>query len=470
MKFFKLDLLTLLISLFILSSCKNQDSIGLGVTNTNQLSGNLIDTATIIVNTIPEDTVITNIPGANAQLGFFKDPVFGNTEANMVLDLNLPGLAAYKAPVGTNTIDSAILVLRYARTGFYGDSLASRYKVNVYQLGERISTNASYYNTRQWKYNSSTLLGTQTFFSRTHDSISLAGISTGKKNIVKRSPAQLRIPIDKNFIYNNLFLAGASQLGSNLVFKNNVNGLYVTLDKTGVTGTGGIFQMAPDSAAEIDIFYRNVNGTTIDTTEITMTANSTYATQFKHTYSPAVQTELNNTTTGSRNVIYLQGLAGLRAKISFPYIKNLVKSLGSNIVINRAELIITPAPGTGIPFPPLPQLSLYRYDIANTRTYIEDENPSDPRAQGIGVFGGYFSTSLQDYHFVITAYIQDLLLGKIIDYGTFIGARNFSIGSADAGAFVPTTSTSARTIAVGTDKTSPYRIKLNIIYTKLPKQ
>ena len=94
MKFFRLDLLTLLISLFILSSCVKQDSIGLGVNASNQLNGSLIDTSTIIINTIPEDSVVTST-AAKIPLAYFKDPIFGITEANLALDLNAPSSAAY---------------------------------------------------------------------------------------------------------------------------------------------------------------------------------------------------------------------------------------------------------------------------------------------------------------------------------------------------------------------------------------
>lgn len=54
MKFLRLDLLTLLISLFILNSCKNKDTIGLGADSSTQLNGSLIDTSTVVVNTLPD--------------------------------------------------------------------------------------------------------------------------------------------------------------------------------------------------------------------------------------------------------------------------------------------------------------------------------------------------------------------------------------------------------------------------------
>src|SRR4051812_5844259 len=105
MKFIRLDLLTLLISLFILNGCKNTDTIGLGVVNSNQINGNLVDTSTIVVNTLAEDTVSTS--GLSlTPLAYMNDPVFGTTEANLVMNLNLPGSGAYTLPTGTITVDS----------------------------------------------------------------------------------------------------------------------------------------------------------------------------------------------------------------------------------------------------------------------------------------------------------------------------------------------------------------------------
>ena len=50
MKFFRIDLLTLLISLFILGSCKNQNDIGLPVGD-QQINGTLMVYDDIVVKT-----------------------------------------------------------------------------------------------------------------------------------------------------------------------------------------------------------------------------------------------------------------------------------------------------------------------------------------------------------------------------------------------------------------------------------
>src|ERR1700743_2484767 len=199
MKFFRLDLLTLLISLFILNSCKNKDTIGLGLDSSTQLNGSLIDTSTIVVNTQREAPVVTSSLTKNP-LGYFIDPVMGPTESNIAVGLNLPGRTAYSLPTGTVSIDSAVLVLKYA-DGFYGDSLTSKYKVNVYQLGKRVLVQTYYNNDSSFRLSKlPTLIGTRTFFARTHDSIKIYNIITGQPDTLMKVAPQLRIPISKDFI------------------------------------------------------------------------------------------------------------------------------------------------------------------------------------------------------------------------------------------------------------------------------
>lgn len=460
MKFYRLDLLTLLISLFILNSCKNQDTIGLGVINSNQVSGSLIDTSTVVVNTVPEDSVQTNAL-AHSALSYFKDPVFGITESNLAMDLNLPGLASYTIPTGTVTVDSALLVIKYARNSFYGDSLTSRYKANVYQLKERVLSQL-YYNTKTWSVDKATLLGSKSFLARTSDSLRILNPVANKPDTLVKVSPQLRIPLSTAFINQILYNAPSAQLKSNLVFKNNVKGLYVTLDQN-QTGPGGTVMFALDSAASVQIYYKHNDGSVIDT-GILVLPSVTHAIEVKHTRSAAVQTELANTTTG-RKTFYIQGLGGLRSKISFPYIKNIIKTIGGDVVVNRAELVVTPMPGSTVPFAPLPKLSLYRLDLAKQRQYLQDASPADIRSFGQTAPGGFYNQQQQQYHFVITGYIQDLMSGKSQDYGTYIGTSVLT----QQPTINPTAEVDGRTLAVGFDTTSPYRIKLNLFYTKVVK-
>jgi hypothetical protein len=377
--------------------------------------------------------------------------------------LNLPNSTAYTLPTGTVTVDSAVLVLRYA-DGFYGDSLTSKYKINVYQLGVRPLAKA-YYNTNSWTTNLGTLIGTRSFFAHTHDSVRVSNIIAGQPDTFRKVAPQLRIPINKPFINSILFNASSAQLASNAVFQNNVKGLYLTLDKTGTTGSGGTMMFGLTDS--INVYYRAANGTTIDTAMVALPLG-THAAQIIHNRSAALNTDIGDTT-HSKNVIYLQGLAGTKVRIKFPYLKNIIPTVG-NVVINRAELVITPVPGSTIPFKAQPKLTMYKYDIAHQPIELQDANPADkryPGSNGVAQFGGFYIKSLNSYHFVITAYIQDLMNGSAVDYGTFLAPVDTT--NTTAIDINPTPQTAGRSILVGTDKTSPYRIKLNIIYTKINK-
>ena len=462
MKFFRIDLLTLLISLFILNSCKNQDTIGLGVNSASAINGSLVDTATITTTTVTDDTVVTS-GITKTPLGYFKDPVFGISQSDLITDLNLPLSGPYTLPTGTVYIDSAVLILKYA-DGFYGDSLSSKYKVNVYQLNEKVYAGNTYYNNRTWNYNNQNLIGSKSFFSRTHDSLKVYDLVEGGPDTLIKVAPQVRIPIDTNFIRRVLFNASTTQLSSNLIFNNNVKGLYISMDKN-QAGPGGTFMISAPGDSSITIYYRSISGTTIDTA-ITYLDVNTHAAYITHTYSQQVIKALNHQ---EDTTIYLQGLASLRAKISFPYIQSLFKSVGggSNVVINRAEIVLTPVPGSDIPsyLVPQPKLTLYRYDDAHQRISVEDASTTDPRAYTLDIFGGFYGLVKQNYHFLVTSYMQDLITNKTIDYGTYIAPIDTTnTSSVDIAA---TPQTAGRTEAVGNSKTSPYRIKLNVIYSKI---
>lgn len=463
MKFSRIDLLTLLISLFILGSCKNQDTVGLGVDSNSQLNGNMVDTSTVVVNTVKEDSVVTTALDKNP-LAYFTDPIFGLTEANVAISVSLPGQAAYTLPSGTITIDSARLIMPFA-DGFYGDSISSNYKVNLYQLKTFFNENQNYYNTSVWDKQPA-VLGSLSFRSRTHDSIKVTRILKGKPDTVVKVPSQLRIPVSSTFVLNNFFNASSATLASNKVFQSSLKGLYLTIDKSGSSGPGGIFVLK--STDTLAVYCKVTNNGVVDTTQILLPVTK-LSSSITHTYPDAIKTELSKTTPS--NVFYLQGLAGLRTKISFPnFLANLRAKLAlqnKDIVLNRAELIITPNPGAAIPYRPLPRLTMYKLDIAHQRASVQDAVANDPRSGGSSVFGGYYSPAKKSYSFIITAFLQDLLLKKTQDYGTYIAPADTTDKSTIATATVP--QASARTVAIGLDNNSAYKIKLNVIYTEVNK-
>ncbi|WP_184550689.1 DUF4270 family protein [Mucilaginibacter sp. FT3.2] len=466
MKFFRLDLLTLLISLFILNSCKRQDGIGLGVDTSTQVSGSLLVDTSVTINTVAEDSTAVITSGlTKTPLGEFVDPVFGTVKSNVALALLMP-TTPYTVPAGTLTIDSAVLVLGYA-DGFYGDSVATKYKINVYQLTDK-PLSQTYYANSHWN-NQATVLATKTFTANTHDSLTIARIRKDTIDTVQRVAPQLRVAFSQKFIYDNLFNANGTALASDAAFQNAVKGLYLTLQRAQPSNAGGTIQLnLATTASHLDVFYKTKLDTTTDTASLSLTF-PIHAAEIKHTYSTAVAKAKTATTTQAS--FYLQGLGALRAKVAFPIISKLNPD---SIVLNRAELVITPVPGSAIPYAAFPKLTMYQLDIANQRILIQDASSADPLYQA-GIFGGFYTRTTKEpvkaYRFVITSYIQNLIRKKTVDYGTYIAPIDTSEVTSTTGAssINPSVQTAGRVILIGNDKNSPYRIKLNIIYTKIGK-
>ncbi len=472
MKFFRIDLLTLLISLFILGSCKNQNDIGLPVGD-QQINGTLLVYDDITVKT-DTDNVYVQAPGANGTkvpLSDLNDNILGTTESGIAAALNLPASSAYTVPTGTVTTDSVVMELRYA-DGFYGDSLNSKYRVSVYPLKEKISQPA-YYTNRTWNYDSlATLNSTNAAINiRPKTQVRIFNVIKGAPDTLRNVAAQLRLRLNNSTIPNLLF-NNATAVTSTTAFQNAFNGIYLRLKRDQAGQVGGTAMFNLDSS-RVNVYYRVMNNGVTDTSVVSLPviSNVPYVKPRYNAYPAVVKSAL--TSTASDQTFYLQGLAGLRAKVSFPNLKTMFGSADVNsIAINRAELVITPKPGTYLPpFVPQPQLTMYRLDIAKQRQLLPDANGSntqgalDPRFFSTAVFGGYFLNVQKEYHFVITGYLQDLLKGRLTDYGTYIGTID-ATAQTSAVAVGSTLQTAGRVVAVGTDKSSPYRLKLNIIYTK----
>ncbi len=468
MKFIKSGLLTMLVSLFILGGCKNASTIGLDIDPALDINSKLVDTATVNAKLLKQDTVVAN--GTNVSvLGYFKDPVFGTTTANMALALSLNGAISFgKNPI----LDSAVLVLPIVN--FYGDSINTNYTAEVRQLDESLyaEPTLAYYNNKTWK-TKSTLLATKNFKANYRDSLTLQDIIVGKKDTLKRVAPQLRIKLDPTFITNNILKLDSVNLLSSKAFNALFKGLYVSLNKNTTTNNGGLFSFNTNSsgAARLDLFYKkpkanNMVDTVLTTLNITGDVGNAVTELNWNLTGTVVNTELQSTAKNS-NTLYFKGLTGTQVKVDFPYLKN-IKNLGKNITINRAELVLTVVAGTEAPYKPLQRLRVYKNDIADRPTFIADETPFDNRYLGPNFIGGYYNSKPKEYKINMTGYIQDFISGKIKNYGTFISPNDFVATNSpnfEISKTVNVFNNLGRSVVGGVTATN-YKVKLNIYYTE----
>lgn len=458
MKFIKSDLLTLLVSLFILSGCDNPAGVGLDVGPDIALDSKLLDTSTVFTKLQKQDRIVSNFANQSA-LGYFNDPVFGKTTASIAVGLTMPSVnySFGKSPV----LDSAVLVLPFAN--FYGDSLHSNFTAEVRQLDEVLfnASSPNYYSDKIWLKNS-TVIGSHTFTANYTDSISIQAIIAGAADSMQLVPRQLRIKIDANFVKNNIINLDSLNKISNTAFNNFIKGLYISINKGATTGEGGLFTFNTKSsgAARLDVFYKTTNTSgTIDTllnSFLIDGENGNAATEISWDMDgTVVKSEIENPTKNN-HLLYLKGLGGTAIKVDFPYLSKL-KSLGKNIAINRAELVFTvdgsPANAS---YNPISRMRIYRWDIANRPQRLPDENQADPRYMGPGFIDGFYNKDKKTYTFNLTGYIQDLISGRTKDFGTFITANDYTATDA--------LSTLGRSVIGGGDN-STYKVKLRVFYT-----
>lgn len=461
MKLYKLDLLTLLISLFIFSGCQETGSIGLDVDPATDISGSFIDTVTVQTSTVREDSIVTNSL-SQYPLGYFTDPIFGKTHASIAMSLKL---ASSNVTFGTAPVlDSAVLVLHYGDE-FYGDS-TSKFQVEVHQLAQPLDGARNYYNTGSFDFNN-TVIGSQLITVRRKDSVRVTEIITAAPDTQIVKAPHIRIPISASFIKTNFLDADSVNFTTDALFKKFIKGFYLKVNPAQSTGPGGVTFLNLADSSRLDLYYKSTSGTTIDTIvksfPIQSSTDSPVAAAFGHDYTGTnIATQLNNPDT-EHSFTYVQGLGGLRTKLRFPFVEKL-KELGK-ITINKAELIVSLEGGTD-DFTPSPRLIVYMTDIAKQRQFIPDFGTDPNLSLADGDFGGFYDKSKKRYTFVLTTYIQNIVNGKLKQYDAYIAPVSAGYTRSDGPSASGTTASRA-VIGSGKDGVT-YKMKLNVFYSKIP--
>lgn len=462
MRYYFRDLLTLLVSLFILSGCDNPSKVGLDVDPGDQINGALIDTLQINASTVKQDSIFTK-GLAQLPLGYLKDPIIG--ESNAAIQFAVQNVSNGDSRIPLNaTVDSAVMIINYGQD-FFGDSLNSSTTVEVKQLSTPYEVGKNYATNKTWEVDPS-LWGSKAISKFAYrDSIRVNSVIDGKDTVVRVGP-QLRIPLNKEKV-TELFDGNidSAVFNEHDFYHNRVKGFQVSVNKEAQSGVGGIVHLAiSDNSQNGLIVYYKTPDTSLQKNKFYLISPSNAAASVNHVYSTEVQNQLDNPG-NNYETVYAQGVGGLRIKLSLPTISSLQNQ---DLIINKAELVVlADEETTGSAFnKQAPRLTLYREDIAGQRTPVPDgdtrENIRDPRSFGLS-FGGKYNTEKKQYSFILTSYIQDILLGKINNAQFFIepAANIYS----NVVPYQANIYSGSRAI-LGSFNNPNYKMKLNIYYTK----
>lgn len=436
MKIVPLKLISLLLLItagIFISSCEEPDVIGLEVQPPgDQLNLEHTDTISLITYTMREDSIRSD-ETVLALAGQYSDPVFGVHSSSFYTQLRL---ASNNADFGANPVaDSIVLTLVYKAV--YGDTNTQQ-TIKVYELNQDIYRDSSYYSNNSFV--TGTLLGSKSFVPKPLDSV--------KVDSVNKAP-HLRVTLSPQLAQRFIDVSGSSNLSDNAAFLQFFKGLYITISPSGNPGAILSFDLL-NSLSQVTMYYKN---NTNDSLRYNFVINENCArinhfNHHKYFYASSfLKSQVFGDTLKGDSILYLQSMAGLKVKIQYPFIKDLIAN--GKIAINKAELIIKLDDNdlTETDYAPPPQLVLLEEQSGKIRFIID-------QYEGISYYGGLYTASKKEYRFNIARHLQQILDGQKDNLGL-----SLVIWTADR------PNKANRVVLNGSKRVDP--IRLSISYTKL---
>lgn len=338
--------IVLLACLLAFSCKKNDSSVGIDVLPDSDILGAVYTELipTVSYTKLEDSMMTTNITNSNL-LGSVNDPVFGRFDASIFVNYEFSS-GGLGTGLGANPVlDSAVLALWYntaTAIPYIGDT-SHPLALDIFPLTQKMYRDSAYYSSRSLAYDPSYNViegGKSKIFSPRLNSRFLIN-----KDDPSPTPyPQLRVRLRQDFgekLFNPAYLNSLS------AFQDAFYGFFITTNKSVLPqpSYGSVFYVNMINSS-ILLYYHNDNDKPAPI-EIKCAANSTRYGHFAHDYQFLAEPQLaqqlppyKDTLSGGpgKQNIYLQGAAGLRARIDFP---DLLKWRDSNIVINKAELIFT---------------------------------------------------------------------------------------------------------------------------------
>lgn len=416
-----------------------------------------------------------------------NDPAFGKTTAQAYFELK-PASYKFSFPGAASLVpDSAVLILSYK--GTYGDSTINQ-TWEVRELSELLNHDSAYpVSTR---FAAGNILGSK--------NIDITALEDSIKDGFENASNQIRIKLDPAFA-NRLMKQYDSTANnayeSDSLFRLNFKGFCVA-PAAGSAGNALIRINLLDTNTKLALFYNYkvpdspnassaVSYFRFSTGGLLSVPVSASANYIKRDYIGSQLAANMSSANQNDSVLFIQTSPGTFATIKIPGLSSL-----PNAIIHRAELAVYQAPDVSSLdkiFTP-PYLLLYSYDSLN-RVKINIPNDFVVNTSSIpntSSFGGYFSQKnlagygmVNSYAFDISRYVQGVVTRKDSSLTLRLSApSNDSLKYTDP--YPATTSSTyhimplyANNVAIGRvllggggmDHSSPIRMRLRIIYSKL---
>lgn len=413
------------LTLIATSGCKRpENEIGLQLQPQDDiLHAAAVDTFTVRAFTVPDDSIRTDKVNP-AMIGAYLDPVFGEVKSSHITELRLssvnPNFVSAGSTIEDVVVDSLVLVMRYATPGsfeerqaYYGNGLGQQY-FQVFEISDSLAVDSTYY-----EYTSVNTIGNDLVKEggNYQEPKPSSAVIVGGDTL----PPQMRIPLDEALGYRFIEASIDGELSST-DFISLFRGILITVDETNsnLNNTGLIYFDTFSGDSQIIMYYQNTQSGA-DSLKYSFVIRNQTAKYNKpeHDYKYAVQSireQLAGNFESAKQDLYVQAAAGLKLIIELPYIQNLADSSG--IAINKAMLIlparvVSGAASLGELERPN-QLYIFGRKADGSIYPLSDDNANSN--------SGIYDETTDSYRFVISRYLQQILLGNRENHGLEIVA------------------------------------------------
>jgi len=406
------------IAFFLGHGCTKPSPFGADLLDDELAEYVFTDTLTLQCTVVREDSLVTSDRSSTTSYmlcGQLNDPVFGRSESEIYTLFRLRDLN----PNFKNAqVDSIVLFVRYAVSGFYGDTLQPQ-TVRVHRLapGEQVRWDTDYYSNQSMPV--AELLGEAVdVLPRPTTAVPLFDSTT-------QGP-HLRIPLDNAFGQAILDLDSIN-LTSDTLFWRQLRGIRLSAASASNPGAMMAFDLNNNTFSRVRLYYKY--------DQDTITASRTFDffflggnkfTHFSHDYTGTDVAPYIGTP--AEEWLFAQGMGGLRIKMEIPYAHLL-----DNIAVNKAELELTAAtfPASSPMLRPIDQL-VFTEIVEDTITTLTSDviaSLGSTLTGGFDRFGGFpkktteNGTTVDRYRLTLTRRFQamvDNTSGDIKDQTLYI--------------------------------------------------
>jgi hypothetical protein len=400
-----------------------------------------LDTQEIPVICTIEQEEVQVTADRNASYSYFlcgqmNDPEFGGSSSEVFAQFK-----NISNPNYTNVrFDSAFLILPYAAAGVYGDTTTTQ-TLRIFQLADTIANSYNYKSTDNIAVTNE-IGSVENFLPRPR---TLAKILDTASTTVKA--AHLKVPLSTAF-GESLLAIDSTTMTNEFLFWKATRGLKITSTTSATPGAMLAFNLN-SSSCFIRVYYTQ-NDTVRKTANYSLATGNKFM-HFNHDYTgtPAAAAMA----TANPDLLYLQGMNGLRLKLEFPTAQSLDK-----VLINKAELELSALSSTLL-LSEASQLATYNKTTDSTYALTNDANYSlTVGSNSFQYFGGFPEKEggVQKYRMTMTKRFQEM-----------VDATDGDPKSRTIYIYVyPRQLSAARSIIYGVNNpTNPLKMKLK--YTKL---